>query len=195
MNTSLGAGWNIEISSFPPGTVGFYVNGSRAAPQYLAFTQSGELFRRDQNNWTSIAKGLVSSSNSIAGFGPAFVNPYDRSIVYALGQNAVLRSTQGGDNFITDGGLTALVAGPNNLPMSTLAHMAFNRANPSQVVAGARSGLFYSSGDGKWADLTALMPLPRSSITSVAIDCEAVYASLDARSLIRITGYKGAIFG
>jgi len=188
MNTSKGAGWQIEISSFPPNTIGFYVSGSRSAPRYYAFTQSGELLRRDGNNWLTIAKNLTSTQQ----FGPAFVNPYDQNVLYALTENTVLLSTNGGTTFNPEPTLSALVSGSSNLPMSTVAQIAFNRGNPTEIVVGAQSGLFYSAGNGKWTDRTALVPLPRSMITSVAIDCEAIYASLDARGVICITEYRVA---
>jgi len=186
INTSKGAGWEVEIPSLPSSTSGFYVTGSRSAPRYYAFTQFGELFRRDGNNWTSVAKSLVSSPQ----FGPAFVNPYDQNMLYALAQNTVLLSTNGGNTFNPDPALTALAAGVGKLPMSTIAEIAFNRANPAEVAMGAESGLFFGT-NGKWTDLTALLPRPRSKITSVAIDCEAIYVGTDARSVLRIVDYKG----
>ena len=87
--------------------------------------------------------------------------------------------------------LTKLVAGPGGgLPTSSLAQIAFSRDDPNRLAVGAQSGLFYSPGGGQWVDFTTLLPLPRSAITSVAIDCEAIYMSLDARSLVRVVDYK-----
>ncbi|KWB64045.1 hypothetical protein WL37_20490 [Burkholderia ubonensis] len=185
MNTTMGAGWTIEIDAFPAGTQGFYVTGSRQAPQYYAFTNAGELLRRDNKMWTSVQKNLV---NSVA-FGPAFVNPYDANVIFALEANSVLRSSNGANSFFPDAALTALVAGTNGATPSSVAQVAFNRANPTEVVVGCANGLFFSNG-GPWVDLTKFLPSPRSSITSVAIDCEALYVSTDARSVVRVVDYR-----
>jgi hypothetical protein len=188
MNTSKGAGWQIEIASLPAGAVGFYVTGSRQTPQYYAFTNNGELFRGAGNNWVSVAKNLVMSAQ----FGPAFVNPYDSNVIYVLGSNAVLISTNGAQSFVPENSLTTLVTGANNSSMSSVAQIAFNRTNPREIVVGCANGLFYSGGGGPWSDLTGFLPKPRSLITSVSIDCEALYISTDARSIFRVLNYKAA---
>jgi hypothetical protein len=187
INASNGAGWAIEVSSFPDSTQGFYVTGSRAAPIYYSFT-ADTLSRRSGNTWTPVAANLLAS----AAFGPAFVNPYDSNVIYIISANGIQVSTNGGNSFKLEPQLSSLIAGDQNLPMHTLAQISFNFDNSSEIVAGAASGVFYRSARGRWADLTPLLPRPLSLITGVAIDCEALYVSFDSRSIVRITGYRNA---
>src|SRR6266496_1394460 len=185
INTSKGKGWAIEIPSFPQGTLGFYVTGNRTTPIYYSFTQN-TLSRLDGNQWTLMATNLVNSPQ----FGPAFVNPWDQKVLYVLTSNGVQVSTDGGGTFTKDAALTSLVAGTENLPMSTVSQIAFNYDNPHERVCGAQTGVFYSSGNGKWTELSSLLPSPRTPVTAVGIDCEGVYVATDGRSLLRISAYE-----
>jgi hypothetical protein len=63
-------------------------------------------------------------------------------------------------------------------------------AGPGELAVGCDNGLFSSGGGGQWSNLTSFLPRPRSTITYVAIDCEAIYVSTDARSILRILNYK-----
>ncbi|MGW4047316.1 WD40/YVTN/BNR-like repeat-containing protein [Streptomyces sp. NPDC004721] len=187
INADGAAGWVIEIPSFPPGTEGFYVTGSRTGPVYYSFT-STTLSRRDGNNWTTIASNVSASP----AFGPAFVNPYDSKTVYVITPNSIEVSVDGGSTFTPEQQLTALVAGRQGFATSTLAQISFSYDNPDEIVAGAQSGVFYRNASGHWVDLTSLLPAPLSLITGVGIDCEALYVSFDSRSVVRITGYRNA---
>jgi len=187
INVSNAAGWTIELSSFPPDTLGCYVTGSRGLPIYYSFT-SNTLSRWDGASWITVANNVVASQ----AFGPAFVNPYDVSVLYIVTSAGIQVSNDGGNTFNVDSQLTALVAGSQNLPMTTLVQIAFNYNNPAEIVAGATSGVFYRNAAGRWADLTYLLPRPLSFLTGVGIDCEALYVSFDSRSIVRLIGYRNA---
>jgi hypothetical protein len=187
INASNAAGWSIEVPSFPNGAQGFYVTGSRSAPVYYTFTATA-LLRLDAGTWTTVATGVVAG----AGFGPAFLNPFDSRVLYVITAGGIQVSNDGGHSFQPEPQLTALVAGGRNLPMSSLVQVAFNYSNPAEVVAGALSGVFYRNPAGRWANLTGLLPEPLSEITGVGIDNEAVYVSFDSRSIARVTGYRNA---
>ena len=75
--------------------------------------------------------------------------------------------------------------------MGTLSDMAFYRDNPNRVVAASPfTGVFYTNGDGSWRDLSPYLPQPHTPVSSVGIDCEAIYAGMEGRSLVRIVGYS-----
>jgi len=188
INAANAAGWAVEVASLPSGARGFCVTGSRAAPLYYSFTSTA-LFRRDGNTWTTIANDVVASS----AFGPAYVNPYDRNVLYIITPGGIQVSTDSGNSFSPETRLTTLVSGGQNLPMTTLVQIAFSYDNPAEIVAGAASGVFYRNAAGQWADLTSLLPQPRSLITGVGIDCEALYVSFDSRSVVRIKSYRNAV--
>jgi hypothetical protein len=184
-----GVGWEREVAILPAGTQGFYVSGGRASPLYYAFTSvdgvlSLHVLRAGQ--WTQAATNLVST----AAFGPAFVNPYDPSIVYVLTASAVQISTDGGFNFATDTALTQLVIGANQSSVSIVSQISFNYDNPVKVVAGTTRGdIFFSPGGGNWRDLTGVLPAPLAPVMSVGIDCTGIYVGTFGRGVLRVTGY------
>ncbi|GAC1350082.1 MAG: hypothetical protein NVSMB27_29230 [Ktedonobacteraceae bacterium] len=182
MQRSKGSGWAVEVASFPAGALGFYVTGNRTKPIYYSFTQN-TLSSFDGSQWNLVATNLVSSAT----FGPAFINPWDKNVLYILTNNGIQVSTNGGMNFTPEATLTSLVAGAGKFPMSTVSQIAFNYDNPSEQVCGAQSGVFYSTGNGTWTDLTALLPLPLTPVMAVGIDNEGVYVATDGRSLLRIS--------
>jgi hypothetical protein len=185
-----GVGWELEVATLPAGTQGFYVSGGRASPVYYAFTSvngvlSLHVLRAGQ--WTQIATNLL---NSAAWFGPAFVNPYDPSVVYVLTGSAVQVSTDGGINFATDKALTQLVVGANQNPTSIVTQISFSYDNPVKVAVGTTRGdIFFSPGEGNWRDLTGVLPELPVPVTSVGIDCTGIYVGTFGRGVLRITGY------
>jgi hypothetical protein len=187
INANNAKGWAVEISSLPSGTAGFYVTGGRQNPIYYAYT-GDTLYRFSSGSWNAVAQNLVWS----AAFGPAFVNPYDSNMIFALTNTTIQVSSDGGKTFPTEAQLTSLVRGSSNLPMSSLAQIGFNYDNPAEIVVGAQTGLFFRSAAGRWANLTALLPKPLALITGVGIDSEALYVSFDSRSIVRVTGYRAA---
>src|SRR5262245_45289439 len=107
--------------------MGFFVTGNRTSPVYYTFTQNGNLFRWNGASWGSpILTGLAFDASNNGVYGPVFVNPYDRNVLYALTPGAVMRSTNGGDKFDADNALTTLVTANGLLGTTSLAHMAFN---------------------------------------------------------------------
>jgi hypothetical protein len=60
------------------------------------------------------------------------------------------------------------------------------------VVASPFTGVFYSSGGGRWQSLTPFLPVPHTSVPAVGIDCEAVYVALEGRGVVRVRGYRDA---
>lgn len=193
MNISKGVGWKIEVSNFPSGAKGFYVTGTPASPIYYAFSSDvGGLILSKWNGsaWQRLpVTGLMSSFE----FGPAFVNPYDKNVLYVITSSGIQLSTNGGNSFTLEQQLTTLIKGTKGLPMSQLAQIAFKYDNPSEIVAGTRNGgVFYNKGNGQWANLTNLVPTPHSPLVAVGIDSESIYIATDGRSLWRITDYRGA---
>jgi hypothetical protein len=188
INTSKGAGWAVEVNPMPANVQGFYVTGGRTTPIYYSFTGAGELLKFSGGKWSPVTSGLISSAQ----FGPAFVNPFDSQVIFAITPASIIWSNNGGTNFNPDSALSELVTGDKNLSMNSLAQIAFNFDNPAEIVAGGAAGIFYRNAGGRWSDLTHLLPTPVSALTGVAIDSEAIYASFDSRSIIRITSYRNS---
>ena len=188
INLSKGAGWAVEVNAMPANAQGFYVTGGRAAPIYFCFTSAGDLLQFSGAKWNSVTSGLISSAE----FGPAFVNPFDSQVIFAITSAAITWSNNGGTSFNPDHALSELVAGGKTLPMNSMAQMAFNFDNPAEIVAGGAAGIFYRNAAGRWSDLSHLLPNPFFALTGVAIDSEALYASFDSRSIIRITSYRNS---
>jgi hypothetical protein len=187
INTSKGAGWDKELGNFPAGAQGFYVTGTPSLPVYFCFGESGGATYLSQWNGSTWNPLRLSNLLSSGSYGPAFANPYDSSVIYAITSSAIVVSTNGGTNFVPDPSLTALLSGPNRASMDILRCISFNYANPAEVVAGTVDGrLFFKSVSSDWIELTSLLPTPRSPIVSVAIDCEAIYAAYAGRSLVRV---------
>lgn len=192
INASAGNGWAVEIPSFPANAIGFFVSGNRASPVFYTFTQNGDLLRWNGIGWGNpILSGLAFDPGNNGVYGPVFVNPYDRNVLYALTPNAVVRSVDGGGSFAADAALTALVTSLGR-PTTSLAHMAFNYEAPNEVAAGGATGLFFSAGGGKWTNLTSFMPSPVLPAIAVGIDSEFIYVTSNGRSPVGIRGYKNA---
>ncbi len=189
MNTSKGAGWTVELNSFPAGTQGFYVTGSPKTPVYYAFT-AGALFKWDGTKWNPLP---VSNLLSSVIFGPAFINPYDQNVLYVITSAGIQISNNAGASFAIDSQLTMLVKGGQNRALNTLSHMAFGYDNPAEVAAVTSTGsLFFKPGAGGWKDLTGFTPRPASPFVAAGIDCEAIYVATDGRSIFRIVDYQAS---
>ncbi len=189
VNTSKGAGWTVELNSFPAGTQGFYVTGSPKTPVYYAFT-AGAVCKWDGTKWNPLPLSNLLSSLI---FGPAFINPYDQNVLYVITSAGIQVSNNAGTSFTIDSQLTALVQGGQNAALNTLAHMAFSYDSPAEVAAVTSTGsLFFNPGAGGWKDLTGFTPRPASPFVAAGIDCEAIYVATDGRSIFRIVDYQAS---
>lgn len=150
-----------------------------------------------------------------ATYGPLFVNPYDASQVYVWTSSGVQFSNTGGLSFQTDTVLTNLITGNGKYPLDglfsggdstgipmasravalgALADMDFRRDDPRLAVAASPyTGVFFRDKNGNWHDLTSLLPKPQSSVSSVRIDCDAIYIGTEGGGIYRVTGYEGAL--
>jgi hypothetical protein len=212
-NISKFQNWNIEANDLPMGTQGFWVSGGHTNPVYYLYSrEAGGVVLYKRNSSGSGWQLLLSNLQDGGSFGPAFVNPYNPNMLYVLAANGVKVSFDGGANFQDEVTLTALLTGSGTFPftgnfsggngqfvsigsranaMGTLSDMAFYRDNPNRVVAASPfTGVFYTSGDGCWRDLSPYLPRPHTPVSSVGIDCEAIYAGMEGRSLVRIVGYR-----
>lgn len=209
--------WQIESNNLPAGTQGFWVSGGHEQPTYYVFAaqmQGLVLFKKDPFNtiWQPLnVSGLLGGGT----FGPAFINPYNPDHLFVLTATGIKVSVDGGRSFQDDDVLTRLVTGSGRFslvgnfsddpqfsavgsrgrasPIGTLSHIAFSREDSNEVVAGsAFTGVFYTNGDGNWRNLSPLLPQPLSAVSSVGIDCEAIYVALEGRSVVRIAGYHNA---
>jgi hypothetical protein len=204
--------WTLLANDLPTGTLGFWVSGGHANPVFYAYTSTG-LYKRNLNGvgWT-----LLNVSGMLTGglYGPAFVNPYDPSMVYVLTSSGVKVSTDGGATFQTDTSLTALLTASGKYPltgafnggngtygygnlvrgmgsranlMGTLSAMAFNRQQPNQIVAASPyTGVFVNFGNGSWSYLTGYLPQPLASVSSVGFTGPLVYVATEGRGLLRV---------
>jgi hypothetical protein len=141
------------------------------------------------------------------------VNPYNPDQIFVLTDKGIQISADGGFSFKVDDVLTALLTAsgkyaliPNfainltNTPfanrenaLGTMSYAASHRYDPAEVVvASPFTGLFYTNGDGKWRSLSETLPRPRTSISAVGIDCEAIYAATEGRSIVRVVNYRNA---
>lgn len=152
-------------------------------------------------------------------FGPAFINPYNpRHLIVSTaldGSGVVKVSHDGGASYQDDAALTALITGSGKYPfigdfqgqydvdvidakraqkLATLAHVAFYRDDPGKmVVAAPYTGVFYlDEYCSTWQDLTPLLPTPLPAVSSVAINYEGVYVTLEGRGVFRIAAYEFA---
>jgi hypothetical protein len=212
--------WSVELNNLPPGTRGFWVAGGHAHPSYYLYADDSgtlKLFKRtgtlpppNQTSWQPLnVSGLLDG----AFHGPAYVNPYDPSRLLVLTDTGTKMSSDGGFSFqdapvinslITGSGrfpLTGSFAGGNNAhvviggktSLATLVDVAFSREHPEEMlIASPFTGVFYSSGDGHWRDLSAYLPQPRTPVSAVGMDCEAAYVAMEGRSVVRIRGYRDA---
>jgi hypothetical protein len=171
---------------------------------------------------TALNNNQVPNFQVLAGgrFGPAFVNPYNPDHLYVLTSDGIKFSLDGGASFQDDRVLTGLVTGAGrfglnatynggnftglmgltgsftgNSALGCLAHMTFNRDNPSEVVAASPfTGVFFNNGDVtgncSWRTLTPYLPTPLSPVSCVGIDANAIYVATLGRGLLSITGYR-----
>jgi hypothetical protein len=146
-------------------------------------------------------------------YGPVFVNPYNPSELYVLTNTGVRNSETGGESFQTDSVLTNLITANGKYPLTgrfsggndtgvrmasravvlgSLSDMDFRRDDPRLAVAASPfAGAFFRDKTGKWHDLTSLLPRPLVSVSSVRIDCDAIYVGTEGGGIYRITGYEG----
>lgn len=177
-----GKSWTLERGTLPTNCVGFAVSGNRTLPIYYAF-DGGTLFAERNGKWTSVVENLVSTQT----FGPVFPNPYDSAVVYVLtSDKGVQISVDQGTTFQPEATLNALLG----VDASDVNQIAFNYESPAFVVVGTESGkLLFSSGGGKWNDLSGVLPSPPIPIRSVAVDCSAIYIGTFGRGLWRIAHF------
>ena len=205
--------WTIESNNLPAGTRGFWVSGGHAAPDYYLYASDTGGFGLYKRNRTNGSWQRLSVSNLLVGgstYGPAFVNPYDSTKLFVLTSGGIKVSRDGGVSFQDDRVLTDLLTGSGRFPLTgafltnennvvqpsvrgnvtaTLAHMAFYRDAPRKAVAASPfTGIFYTTGDGAWRDVGGALPLPRTPVSDVGIDCHAVYATMEGRSVVRLSG-------
>jgi hypothetical protein len=126
--------------------------------------------------------------------GGVFANPYNAQQLLALTDAGVKTSSDGGDHFVVDRVLTALITDSGRFPLTgnfcpngiwdkngagyaashsvhyfTLAAAAFYRSDPGKMlVASPFTGVFYNPGDGKWRSLVPQMPKPLPYVSSVS---------------------------
>lgn len=210
INLSKGDGWTVEIDRMPRGALGFYVTGTSAAPAYYCYapgitedaqgnTAALALFRWFGGIWqelTQIPGGVVegvSGDGANSWFGPAFVNPFNPNIVYAIGNDAIYRSLNAAaqtPTYTQDVELTQLVLQGGTQPTKSLAHIAFDFDNPRRAAAVTNWGaVFFGPTRTGWSDLTSLLPTPLTPGTVAGIDSEAVYVATFGRSVVRIVNY------
>lgn len=155
------------------------------------------------------ASGILTGSQTT---GPVFVNPYDPTQLYVLTDQGVRVSTNSGFSFSPDAALTSLITASGKYPLDgnypggdgenvrqstraaalgTLSDMGFCRYNPKIAVASSPfAGVFFKDENNTWHDLTPLLPQPHGQVSSVRIDCEAVYVTTEGGGSFRITGYR-----
>jgi hypothetical protein len=83
--------------------------------------------------------------------------------------------------------------------MSIISAMEFDRLAPKRVAAASPvTGLFLDNGNGHWHALTAALPKPLPSISSVGISADVVLAGTEGRGVLKIGGTlslpKGDLF-
>jgi hypothetical protein len=145
-------------------------------------------------------------------YGPAFVNPYNLiGEIYALTGTGVRVSNDGGASFKPDPVLTSLITGNGKYPLTgtfaggdstgvriasravflgTLSDMDFCRTDPSLAVAASPfTGVFYRDKQRQWHDLSSTLPTPHAPVSSVRIDCQAIYVGTEGGGVFRITGF------
>jgi hypothetical protein len=212
--------WQLEDGNMPAGTFGFCVSGGHADPVFYACANRNKplLFRRASSGmpWVPVT-GFQGSLLPGGQYGPVFANPYDSNHLYVLTDQGVQFSTDGASTFQVDAVLTGLVTGAGQFQLSDvftggnfsqvlqaggffsisagcLAHMAFLRDNPAEVVAVSPfTGVFYNNGDksgASWRDLSSLLPTPLPRASSVAITDDAIYIGASGRGLLRISNYR-----
>lgn len=208
--------WQIEANDLPMGTRGFWVSGGHANPVYYLSAPGGQgltLYKRQAAGagWLPLIGGMLDGST----YGPAFINPFNPTRIFVLTGTGVKASKDGGASFQDQPNLTALLTGAGKFPITgtftangvgvvhasqafplgTLSHMAFNRGNPLEIVAASPfTGVFYSGDDGaSWTDLAKYLPTPRTSVSAVGIDCQAIYVATEGRSVVRLLGYRNTI--
>lgn len=167
--------------------------------------------RKDVTGWEKLIDDIPNIGAG-SPYGPVYVNPYYAGEVWAIRDDGVWSSTDAGTKFTKDDVLTALVTqsarykltnavaddatydAQSNLYYSgrgfsqnALADLRFARSNPKvRVAAGATTGVFFDGGDQIWRDLTPVLPKPLAPISGVATDGDAVYVSMEGRSVVRI---------
>jgi hypothetical protein len=152
--------------------------------------------------------------------GTLFVNPYDQTQIYVLTTDGVRYSTDGGLSFQPDTLLTKLItasgkympttgfsggntgfSGGNSdvdiansyfsLTMATLSDLSWNRTKPAEMAAVSPfTGLFYSSGNGQWKDLTSSLPSPHTPISAVTINDNSIFIALEGRGVLEIRDFR-----
>lgn len=193
INTSKGAGWEVEIASLPDGTRGFYVTGTPAKPVYYTYGDGGFglfLWQWSGGSWGRLPPvGLLESP----AFGPTFVNPYSEKILYTITSAGILWSFDGGMTNLLDPQLTNLVSGSGRHSFATLVQIAFNFENPLEAAAVTSwGGIFYSPNPLRWIDLSGYIDTPFTPLTGVGIDCYAIYAATEGRGIIGVVNHKAA---
>jgi hypothetical protein len=178
-----GQGWTLERGSLPTGAQGFAISGDRSKPIYYVFTDTA-LFGEQNGGWIQIASNLISGR----AFGGVFPNPYDSRVIYILtSDHAVLVSRGDSVAFQPDAELNSLIG--NNATF--INQITFNYDDPSSAAVCTQDGrLFFSSTPGVWRDLTKALPTPLIPISSVAMDCEAIYLGTFGRGLNRVLHYS-----
>jgi hypothetical protein len=213
-NTSRFQGWEIVANNLPINTKGFWVTGGHANPVFYLYADENQtinLYKYVGGAWLRLnLNGIISSGVR----GPAFINPYDPDHLFVLTNIGIMESNDGGISFHPETELTRLItenskfllretySGYNSTDvvdaaragnMSIVSHLDFYRDDPRQVVACSPvSGVFYRNTDGNWKNLTSLLPRPLSPISTVAIDCQAIYVAAEGRGVLKISGYRNA---
>jgi hypothetical protein len=145
-------------------------------------------------------------------YGPVFVNPYNPLQIYALTASGVRVSNDGGSSFQADSVLTQLITANGQFPLTngfsggdgtavrlasravglgTLADMDFCATNPDLAVAASPfTGAFFKDEHGTWHNLTALLPHPLSSVSSVRLDCQSIYVATEGGGVTKISGLR-----
>ena len=186
------------------------------AKLYKAEGEANSTYWQELNVQGNVLQKLPwPASNILTGSkasGPVFVNPYDPTQLYVLTSQGVRVSTNSGFSFSTDSVLTNLITASNKysltgnfvggdgenvrqstraVPLGILSDMGFCRYNPKLAVAASLfSGVFFKDESDAWHDLTSLLPQPHGQVSSVRMDCEAIYVATEGGGIYRITGYR-----
>ncbi len=215
-----GQGWVTLADNVPNGTFGFLVAGGHSHPQLYALTNINgaiDLWRWDGNLKAGWKKLDISGNGQPSGLlfgslkGPVFVNPYRPERLYALTVSGVRSSTNSGDNWQDEVGLTNAITGSGVYPLTgsfspnfnnvaasphgpfggsgTLCDMSFDEIFPDRVLAGSPfTGVFFNKGDGNWHSLGFAMPKPSAPVTSVYLFGNVAVVGFQGRGLWQIQG-------
>ncbi len=209
--------WGVGAHNLP---LLYYVYANDGGDPHVWMLRSNQRFARWTDLTATIGAPLLPYYS--AARGPVFPDPYDAGDVYVLTATGARHSSSFGAPFQPDTVLTALITGSGTFPivgdypggvdsvgfygefgggpmggshallMATLGQIAFDRQDPkSYVVAAPYTGVFYSD-HGAWRDLTPYLPTPRPEVSSVAIDHNAVFVSLEGGGVWRIGSYTTA---